>query len=45
MLVVGGTSEAREREAPKSRLEEELSVGSSDVGARSECVLCKRCNA
>ena len=35
----------RGREAPKSLLEDELSVGSSDVGARSECVLCVRCNA
>ena len=34
----------RGREAPKSLLEEELSVASSDVGARSEYVLCERCN-
>ena len=34
----------RGREAPKSLLEEELSVTSSDVGARSEYVLCERCN-
>ena len=47
MLVVGGTSEVREggREAPMSLLEEELSLGSSDVGAKSECVLCEWCNA
>ena len=45
VLVVGGTSEAREGERlPSLLLEEELSVASSDVGARSEYVLCERCN-
>ena len=35
----------RGREAPKSLLEEELSVASCDVRARSEYVLSERCNA
>ena len=35
----------RGREVPKSLIEEELSVASSDVGDRSEYVLCVRCNA
>ena len=46
VLVVGGYKRGeRGREAPKSLVEEQLSVASSDVGARSEYVLCVRCNA
>jgi len=38
--VVGGTSKAREREAPKSLLEEELIEASSNIGAqKSVCAL------
>ena len=45
VLVVGGTSEAREGgRLPSLLLEEELSVASSDVGGRSEYVLRERCN-
>ena len=40
--VVGDTSEAREREAPKSLLEEELIEASANIGAQeSGCVFCE----
>ena len=35
----------RGRKAPKSLLEEGLSVANNDVGARSECVCSEQCNA
>ena len=46
MLVVGGYKRGeRGREAPKSLLGEKLSVASSVVRARSECVLRVTCVA
>ena len=44
--IVGGTSKVREREAPKSLLEEEMIKASANIGAqKSMCALvsCAKC--